>query len=189
MSTKNNATEKSLKNKAIKIKGKNYVLVSDRVRFLAENYEGKYSISTDYNFFEKQKMWVVKAILTIEGQVYMGLAQEIINDGYINKTSALENAETSAVGRACAMAGIGVLDSIASVDEIKKAKTREIFNTQSKKSQSVEYSEKQMTAKQKSMISELAKKAGFQEEDIQKVLKTIKTADEADKKIKFLLNN
>jgi transcriptional regulator NrdR family protein len=39
----------------------------------------------------------------------------------VNKTAALENAETSAVGRALAMMGIGVIESIASVDEINKA--------------------------------------------------------------------
>ena len=36
----------------------------------------------------------------------------------------MENAETSAVGRALAMMGIGVIDSIASVDELNKAKNR-----------------------------------------------------------------
>jgi hypothetical protein len=39
---------------------------------------------------------------------------------FVNKTSALENCETSAVGRALAFMGIGVIDSIASVDEVNK---------------------------------------------------------------------
>ena len=39
----------------------------------------------------------------------------------INITAAMENAETSAVGRALAMMGIWVIDSIASADEMKKA--------------------------------------------------------------------
>jgi len=118
---------KNLKDKAINIKGKDYVEVCQRILYLSEKYEEKYSIETDYEFFEKLKMWVVKATLTIGECKYTGLAQEIIDDGYINKTSALENCETSAVGRACAMAGIGVIDSIASVDEINKAHAREIF--------------------------------------------------------------
>jgi len=56
---------------------------------------------------------------------FNAFSQEVEGEGFINKTSALENAETSAVGRALAMMGIGVIDSIASVDEITKAKNRE----------------------------------------------------------------
>lgn len=116
---------KDLKDKAIQIKGKNYVQVKDRILALAEDEKG-YSIETDYEYFPERKMWVVKAKLSYNGQVYTGLAQEIESDNYkeVNHSSALENAETSAVGRACAMAGIGVLDSIASVDEINKANNR-----------------------------------------------------------------
>jgi hypothetical protein len=57
---------------------------------------------------------------------YTGLAQEIESANYkeVNFTSALENAETSAVGRACAMAGIGIDGGIASADEVKKAIVR-----------------------------------------------------------------
>ena len=55
---------------------------------------------------------------------FTGLSQEKVGDGYINKTSAMENSETSAVGRALAMMGIGVIDSIASVDEVRKAENR-----------------------------------------------------------------
>ena len=109
-----------LVDKAVDIKGKKYVLVSDRVLSLSGT---KYSIETEV-LPSAESTWVVKATLTTESGVYTGHAQEVIGDGYINKTSALENAETSAVGRACAMAGIGVIDSIASVDEINKANNR-----------------------------------------------------------------
>ena len=73
-------------------------------------------------------MWVVKATLTMVDSMesFTGLAQECEDDtsSMVNKTSALENAETSAVGRACAFAGIGVIDSIASADEVHKAINR-----------------------------------------------------------------
>jgi hypothetical protein len=112
----------------IKIKGKDYVTVSERLKHLAENYQ--YAINTDYKYFEERKMWVVKASLLIHknGCVfeYTGLAQEIESNNYkeVNHTSALENAETSAVGRACAMAGIGIDGGIASADEVTKAINR-----------------------------------------------------------------
>jgi len=119
--------------KTISVKGKDYVPVSERLKYLAANC--KYSINTDYQFFPEQKMWVVKATLTIYKEqseyvdnvhVYTGLAQEIESGNYkdVNHTSALENAETSAVGRACAMAGIGIDGGIASADEVVKAINR-----------------------------------------------------------------
>jgi predicted RNase H-related nuclease YkuK (DUF458 family) len=112
----------------IKIKGKDYVTVSERLKHLAENYQ--YSIKTDYQYFQERKMWVVKATLMIIKSgakfIYTGLAQEIESNNYkeVNHTSALENAETSAVGRACAMAGIGIDGGIASAEEVNKAINR-----------------------------------------------------------------
>jgi hypothetical protein len=77
-------------------------------------------------------MWIVKATLTLMGTngataIFTGLAQEVESENYkqVNFTSALENAETSAVGRACAFAGIGIDSSIASADELTKALNRE----------------------------------------------------------------
>lgn len=117
---------KDLKDKAIKIKGKDYVMVKDRINYLSENHGDKYSIETDYDYYPERLLWVVKATLTLNDSVFTGLAQEIESEDYksVNSTSALENCETSAIGRACAMAGIGVLDSIASVDEMNKATNR-----------------------------------------------------------------
>lgn len=111
----------------VKIQGKDYVEVKERIIYLSEKYPMEYSIVTKVRFYAAEKMWVVKAILAVNGQIYTGHAQEIIGDGYINKTSALENAETSAVGRACAMAGIGVIGSIASADEIVKSQNRHAY--------------------------------------------------------------
>jgi hypothetical protein len=114
--------------KAVSIKGKQYIPVSERLKFLSDNFN--YSIQSSYEYFPERKMWVVKAILRIEkGEesfTYTGLAQEIESANYkeVNFTSALENAETSAVGRACAMAGIGIDGGIASADEVKKAIVR-----------------------------------------------------------------
>ena len=114
--------------KTISVKGKDYVPVSERLKYLSANYH--YQIKTDYQYFPEQKMWVVKAILKIgkgdDAQIFTGLAQEVESGNYkdVNHTSALENAETSAVGRACAMAGIGIDGGIASADEVTKAINR-----------------------------------------------------------------
>jgi len=112
---------KSLQDKAVSIKGKQYVLVSDRVLFFNETYkEG----STELLSVPEAERVVVRATVFpegISGRFFSGHSQAVIGEGMVNKTSALENAETSAVGRALAMMGIGVIESIASVDEMKKA--------------------------------------------------------------------
>lgn len=105
--------------KTVKIKGKDYVMVVERIKFLRDNHPG-YSINTKAKLHGD--VWVVSAKLTIpERGTYTGWAGEVIGDGMINKSSALENCETSAIGRACANAGIGVIDDIASAEEVIQA--------------------------------------------------------------------
>jgi len=122
--------DKSLKDYAIKFKGSDYVQVKDRVLYLAENYDGRYEIRQDYEYFPDGKMRVVKTILTIRDEkhehscVYEWIAQEIEWSSFINKTSCLENASTSSLWRAIACLGVWVLSSFASADEIEKAENR-----------------------------------------------------------------
>jgi len=111
-----------LKDKAIDIKGKKYVLVSDRVLYFNEHYPN-WSIQTTRE--SVGDMEVVKAFVVPDmeqpNRMFTWYSQAKRGDGFINKTSALENAETSAVGRALAFMWIGVIDSIASADEVNKA--------------------------------------------------------------------
>ena len=101
--------------------------MKERILALVDS-ELPYAINTEHWYYPDRKMWVVKATLTMVDTMesFTGLAQELEDDtsSMVNKTSALENAETSAVGRACAFAGIGVIDSIASADEVHKAINR-----------------------------------------------------------------
>lgn len=117
-------SDKSLSEKAIDIKGKKYVLVDDRVSFFNETYPNGY-IQTTLISQPSDKMVVVKAKVVPdnknESRYFTGYSQAIWGEGIVNKTAALENAETSAVGRALAFMGIGVIDSIASADEMVKA--------------------------------------------------------------------
>lgn len=119
--------------KTIKIHGKDYVPVVERIKFLSES-KTPYSLETEYFYYpeEFRNMWVVRATLTIDGNSYSGTAQEVesSDEKKINFTSALENCETSAVGRALAMAGIGLVDSIASADEMRKVKKEALLDDQ-----------------------------------------------------------
>ena len=57
-----------------------------------------------------------------EGKILAtGMAQEKENSSFINKTSFIENCETSSVGRALGMCGLGVDMSIASALEVTNA--------------------------------------------------------------------
>lgn len=115
---------KKLTDKAIDIKGKKYVLVSDRVLYFNETYPNG-SIVTQRIITDEPGLEVFKATIMPDcskpERYFTGYSQAKWWDWFINKTSALENAETSAVGRALAMMWIWVIDSIASVDEINKA--------------------------------------------------------------------
>lgn len=114
--------DKSLRDKAVDIKGKQYVLVQDRVIYFNEHYP-KGCITTELISAPDSKHIIVKArVSPDEGpRLFTGYSQAVIGEGMVNKTAALENAETSAVGRALAFMGIGVIESIASADEMTKA--------------------------------------------------------------------
>lgn len=115
---------KDLKTKAIKIKGKEYVQVKDRIAYFNEQYANgmiQSKILTD--LLAPEIIILAKITPDIENpdRYFTGYASETKGRGLVNSTSALENAETSAVGRALAMMGIGVIDSVASADEVDNA--------------------------------------------------------------------
>lgn len=127
-------TDKQLLEKAIDIKGKKYVLVSDRVLYFNETYPNG-SIITERLTEAGGEVEIIKATIYPDvsnpARFFTGYSQAKRWDWFINKTSALENAESSAVWRWLAFMWIGVIESIASLDEINKAENT--AKTQSKK--------------------------------------------------------
>lgn len=117
----------------INIKGKEYVTVAERIQEFHRLYP-KGSIQTEILTELDAKDIIVRATIIVhykneEGRLdilrFTGHSQATKGDGMINKTSALENAETSAVGRALGMLGLGLVagnhTAMASADEIDKA--------------------------------------------------------------------
>ena len=102
------------------IKGKAYTLVNERVRAFRQLYpEG--SITTEL-VSDTDGVCTFKAIVSYGDLVLAtGYAQEKESSSYINKTSYIENCETSAVGRALGFLGIGIEMSIASAEEVVTA--------------------------------------------------------------------
>lgn len=104
--------------------GKVYTMVQDRVETIRRLAGDSYRITTDIIQWSSEPggLIVVRATVTNEvgDVVATGHAEEVRGSNYINETSALENCETSAVGRALAVFGIHG-GEFASADEISIA--------------------------------------------------------------------
>ena len=109
------------------IKGKDYVEVNQRIKAFRMLYpEG--TINTTIVSFGDGVI-TIKADISVNGKLLAtGHAQEKENSTFINKTSYVENCETSAVGRALGMLGIGIDTSIASVEEVENAMANQPIN-------------------------------------------------------------
>lgn len=121
------------------IKGKDYAEVNQRIKAFRMVYPNG-SITTDITSLQDGVV-LMKAIVTNEeGKVIgTGYAQEKEKSSFINKTSFIENCETSAVGRALGMCGFGIDVSVASAEEVQNAianqEGQEKKNPQPKKEQ------------------------------------------------------
>lgn len=104
----------------VAIKGKDYVTVSERVKaFRSICPSGR--IETEMVLFEAGRV-VFKASVFIDDYLLAtGYSEEKEGSTMINKTSFVENCETSAVGRALGFAGIGIDASMASAEEVATA--------------------------------------------------------------------
>lgn len=109
--------------KTVNIKGKDYVQVNERIEYFRtdKKYEG-WAMLTNIIELTDDKCVMKAEIRNAEGiTIAEGVAYEMRSEGYINKTSYIENCETSAWGRALANLGIGINTSVASADEVHQA--------------------------------------------------------------------
>lgn len=109
--------------KTTDIKGKQYVEVNERIRYFreAEQYKG-WSLTSEIISLENGVVTMLSRVIDENGNVRAtGHAQEKEGSTYINKTSYIENCETSAWGRALGNLGIGIDTSVASADEVVNA--------------------------------------------------------------------
>lgn len=150
------------------IKGKEYAEVNQRIKAFRMVYpEG--SIITDLVQLENG-ICTIKAVIK-NGELVLGtgIAQEKESSSYINKTSYIENCETSAVGRALGMCGFGIDVSVCSAEELQNA-----LNNQEK------------TAKKD---EEKTSKTAAKEEAIQAEETQYATEEQVDKLNKYFANN
>lgn len=122
------------------IKGKDYAEVNQRIKAFRMIYPTG-TIETEMTSNEngvcifKAKVGYTTTIIeenTIRSEYTLlgtGTAYEKENSTFINKTSYIENCETSAVGRALGMAGFGIDTSVASAEEVQNAMNNQITIT------------------------------------------------------------
>ena len=105
------------------IRGKQYVEVNERIKFFRQEEQYKnWGIHTEFPMLTADECLCRASIVDADGHtVAVGHAHEVKTASNINKTSYVENCETSAVGRALAMLGIGIDSSIASANEVSDA--------------------------------------------------------------------
>lgn len=133
--------------KTTEIKGNSYVEVNQRIKAFRQLFPDGF-IKTDLVSLE-DGMCVIKATVgmydkylhDVDGEkgwwstthdviLATGYAYEKEQSSYINKTSFIENCETSAVGRALGMLGIGIDTSVASAEEVRNAINQQEMNAE-----------------------------------------------------------
>ena len=145
--------------KMLDIKGKNYAEVNQRIKAFRMVFpEGKILTQMMSN---ENGVCIFKAFIYADGLQLLatGHAYEKEDSTFINKTSYIENCETSAIGRALGMCGFGVDTSIASAEEVS--------NAQAEQTAEEKKAEKKATPKQ---IEFLLSK--YQGENLTKLLQT-----------------
>ena len=109
--------------KTTNIRGKQYVEVNERIKFFRQEEQYKnWTLMSEFSVLDSEQAVCKATIADTAGRVIaVGHAHEERGSSNINKTSYVENCETSAIGRALAMLGIGIDTSIASANEVQDA--------------------------------------------------------------------
>lgn len=103
----------------VKIHNKEYQTVAERI---AKFRDAHPEMSINSDIVQNTEAVIIKtSIIDVDNRTLAtGYAEEVRGSSNINKTSALENCETSAVGRALAFLGYGG-EQIASANEVSSA--------------------------------------------------------------------
>jgi len=113
----------------VNIKGKKYSTVNERLKHLLQ-YFPEARFNEEILFHDADRV-IMKTELYISDTIYaVGHAEEFRNSSFINKTSALENCSSSALGRCLAAFGLSGSE-YASAEELVNALNNQSTNTQS----------------------------------------------------------
>lgn len=173
--------------KTTDIKGKNYAEVNQRIKAFRMLFPEGF-IKTEILSLENG-ICVMKAVVGHDEVILgEGTAYEKEDSSFINKTSYIENCETSAVGRALGMAGIGIDVSVASAEEVQNAilnqnKAAKITDTQVKSIRTaIEKNPNAMTEEGLCKYFKVKKLEDMTIENLQTFLRMINGEDKHEKK-------
>jgi len=109
----------------IDLKGKQYVTVNERISAFREEHPN-YGMVSEILSNDESGVTFVATISDETGRVLAtGHAHEKEGSSFINKTSHIENCETSAWGRALGNLGYGIDTGIASAEEVANAQLQQ----------------------------------------------------------------
>jgi hypothetical protein len=136
------------------IKGKDYAEVNQRIKAFRMVYPQGF-IKTELVSLENG-VCVIKATVGVGETMILGTGYAYEKEGstFINKTSYIENCETSAVGRALGMAGFGIDVSVASAEEVQNAIINQTRDEKIRKVDITALKKKYPTAEQEKNIFE-----------------------------------
>lgn len=149
----------------VNIHGKEYETVASRVQRFRNLYTTQYSLITEIVDRDEEAVVVKATIKEGERIIATGHAEEKRSSSQINRTSALENAETSAIGRALAAFGMAGTE-FASADEVANA-----IHQQKAPVKPAVGAEPLLTETQKAQIRAFTKGLGVEREDIPEYLR------------------
>tara|TARA_R100000426_G_scaffold86199_2_gene67195 strand:- start:75 stop:818 length:744 start_codon:yes stop_codon:yes gene_type:complete len=163
---------------AIELKGKQYLQVVHRVNLFRQNYGLAYSIDTEILVDDGTRVLMVAYIKDNDGRVVgKGHAEEIRNAGPVNRTSAIENCETSAIGRALANIGLAG-NEYASAFEMGNIENKEEAVASQEKAKVSQEKLEDSKKKVKAIQSEVDKQPEKKEEPHPEDVKLVETTAE-----------
>ena len=109
---------------SLNLRGNDYTQVQQRLEAFRKHAGTSYTLDSDILINDGETILIKASIVDKEGRVIAtGLAEELRGSSNVNKTSAIENCETSAWGRALANLGLHG-GKMASVEEITIAQNK-----------------------------------------------------------------
>lgn len=116
--------------RTMNIKGKEYAEVNQRIKAFRMLFPNGFIKTEILSLADGVCTMVATVGFYEDGREVIlgtGTAQEKESSSFINKTSFVENTETSCVGRALGMVGIGIDTSVASYEEVENAINNQNF--------------------------------------------------------------
>lgn len=136
-----------------------YVPVAERLELFRADHPD-WALITEVVVDDGRRIMIRATVITADGmRLAVGHAEEIRGEGMVNKTNPVENAETSAWGRALANLGYEVKRGIASREEMARAQDRQASQGGGRAKQDGD-----RPAPQGQLLAQAAARAGFKAE-------------------------